>query len=126
MARGRTGGTGGGRLGEGNLAAGGRIRAARDAWLVFEDEAGFTLTPPTTRTWARRGQPRGARPQTVPAPPVGHRPALLQTRPPARLVLVYRPRADLRRDGRKSLARTDYRDLLQAAHQQLGGNMVLV
>lgn len=31
------------------------MREARDAWLVFEDEAGFTLTPPTTRTWARRG-----------------------------------------------------------------------
>ncbi|WP_371674172.1 hypothetical protein [Streptomyces sp. NBC_00289] len=29
--------------------------AALDAWLVFEDEAGFSMTPPTTRTWSRRG-----------------------------------------------------------------------
>lgn len=29
--------------------------AAFDAWLVFEDEAGFSMTPPTTRTWSRRG-----------------------------------------------------------------------
>ncbi|MFE2179233.1 transposase [Streptomyces sp. NPDC059455] len=27
--------------------------AALGAWLVFEDEAGFSMTPPTTRTWSR-------------------------------------------------------------------------
>lgn len=50
----------GGRLGEGDLAPGGRTVAALGAWLVFEDEAGFSITPPTTRTWSRRGYtPRG-------------------------------------------------------------------
>jgi len=29
--------------------------AALGAWLCFEDEAGFSMTPPTARTWARRG-----------------------------------------------------------------------
>jgi hypothetical protein len=29
--------------------------AAIDAWLCFEDEAGFPMTPPTARIWARRG-----------------------------------------------------------------------
>lgn len=29
--------------------------AALWAWLVFEDGAGFSMTPPTSRTWARRG-----------------------------------------------------------------------
>ncbi|MGX1560284.1 hypothetical protein [Streptomyces sp. NPDC055506] len=29
--------------------------AALDAWLVFEGEAGFSMTPPATRTWSRRG-----------------------------------------------------------------------
>jgi hypothetical protein len=29
--------------------------AALGAWLVFEDEAGFSLTPPTRRAWSRRG-----------------------------------------------------------------------
>jgi hypothetical protein len=43
---------------------------------------------------------------------------------PARL--IYRPRADTRPDGRKSFGWTDYRDLLQAAHQQLGGLIVPV
>ncbi len=36
-----------------------------------------------------------------------------------------RLRADTRRDGRKSFARTDYRDLIQAARRQLGGPTVL-
>jgi hypothetical protein len=41
--------------------------------------------------------------------------------------LIYRPRrGDGRRDGRKSFSRRDYRDLLIAAHQQLGGPIVLV
>jgi hypothetical protein len=26
------------------------------AGVCFEDEAGFSMTPPTTRTWARRGR----------------------------------------------------------------------
>ncbi|MGX1541295.1 hypothetical protein [Streptomyces adustus] len=29
--------------------------ATIDAYLVFEDEAGFSMTPPTARTWSRRG-----------------------------------------------------------------------
>ncbi|MFP1629477.1 transposase, partial [Streptomyces sp. 5K101] len=42
-------------MGEGDLAAGGSTAAALGAWLVFEDEAGFSMTPPTSRTWAKRG-----------------------------------------------------------------------
>ncbi len=37
------------------MAVGGIARAALEAYLVFEDEAGFSMTPPTSRTWARRG-----------------------------------------------------------------------
>ena len=44
-------------------------------------------------------------------------------RPPR---LIHRPRPDTRPDGRKSFARTDYRDLVQAAHHSLGGPLVLV
>ncbi|MFD3869519.1 transposase [Streptomyces sp. NPDC058623] len=42
--------------------------------------------------------------------------------------LVYRPirHADHKNGGRKSFAGTEYRDLLIAAHQQLGGPIVLV
>lgn len=32
--------------GQGGLAAGKSIAAARDGWIVFEDEAGQSLTPP--------------------------------------------------------------------------------
>lgn len=42
-------------LGEGDLAASGRVAAALDAWIVFENESGFSMTPPTARTWGRRG-----------------------------------------------------------------------
>ena len=38
------------------MAAGGSTAAALDAWIVFEDEAGFAMTPPRARTWGRRGQ----------------------------------------------------------------------
>ncbi|WP_063741259.1 transposase [Saccharothrix syringae] len=73
---------------------------ARDAWLCFVDEAGQLLRPPRTRTWARRGR--------TPALPVRTTQA-----------------------GRVSLAGTvcrkpDFAVLLDAAHQQLGGNIVLV
>jgi hypothetical protein len=27
----------------------------RDAWIVFEDEVGQSMTPPRARTWGRRG-----------------------------------------------------------------------
>lgn len=36
-------------------APGGNLAAALDAWIVFEDESGLSMTPPTARTWARRG-----------------------------------------------------------------------
>ncbi|MFD7932710.1 IS630 family transposase, partial [Streptomyces sp. NPDC059742] len=38
------------------MAAGKSLAAASGAWIVFEDEAGFSMTPPVARTWGRRGQ----------------------------------------------------------------------
>jgi len=83
------------------------------------------MTPPTTRTWARRGHTpivrvrgRSRRRLSIAAL------TCYKSGEPSRL--IYRPRADTRPDGRKSFAWTDYRDLLQAAHQQLGGPIVLV
>ncbi|TDC19606.1 transposase [Streptomyces sp. 8K308] len=53
--------------------------------------------------------------------------ALTCYKPGHRTRLVDRPRRDDgRRDGRKSFSWRDYRDLLIAAHQQLGGPSVLV
>ncbi|WP_425579556.1 IS630 family transposase [Streptomyces coacervatus] len=114
------------RLGEGDLAAGGRTAAALDAWIVFEDESGFSMTPPTARTWARRGHTpvirvRGRSRRRISIA------ALTCYKPGERSRLIYRPRRDDgRREGRKSFAWTDYRDLLITAHQQLGGPIVLV
>ncbi|GGW58562.1 hypothetical protein GCM10010503_39550 [Streptomyces lucensis JCM 4490] len=98
--------------------------AALDAWLVFEDEAGFSMTPPTTRPWSRRGhtpvirvQGRSRRLSVA---------ALACYKPGEPSRLIYRPCQDARPDGRKSFSWKDYRDLIQTAHQQLGGPMVLV
>src|SRR5437868_2050219 len=38
------------------VAGGKRLAAARGAWICFQDEAGQTLRPPRSRTWARRGR----------------------------------------------------------------------
>ncbi|QEV16146.1 IS630 family transposase [Streptomyces alboniger] len=108
------------------MAAGGSAAAALGAWLVFEDEAGFAMTPPTKHTWARRGRTpvirvrgRSRRRLSIAA--------LACYKPEHRSRLIYRRRMDDgNRDGRKSFAWTDYRDLLQAAHAQLGGPIVLV
>ena len=99
--------------------------AALGAWLVFEDEAGFSMTPPTTRTWSRRGHTpvvrvrgRSRRRLSVAA--------LACYKPGQRPRLIYRPCPDARPDGRKSFSWKDYRDLVIRAHTQLGGPIVLV
>jgi transposase len=89
--------------------------AALDAWLVFEDEAGFSMTPPTTRTWSRRGHTplvrvRGRSRRRLPVA------ALACHKPGERSRLIYRPCPDARPDGR----------LIQTAHQQLDGPILLV
>ncbi len=45
----------GGAVEEGGVAAGKRLAAVSGAWIVFEDEAGFSMTPPRARTWGRAG-----------------------------------------------------------------------
>lgn len=99
--------------------------AALDAWLVFEDEAGFSMTPPTARTWSRCGRTpvvrvrgRSRRRLSVAA--------LACYKPGERSRLIYRPCPDARPDGRKSFSWQDYRDLIQTAHHQLGSPIVLV
>ncbi|WP_159047399.1 IS630 family transposase [Streptomyces sp. XY332] len=109
------------------MAARGTTAAALEAWIVFEDEAGFSMTPPTSRTWSRRG--------TTPVIRVRGRSqrrfsiaALCCYKPGERSRLVCRPKrhTDHKSGGRKSFAWTEYRDLLIAAHQQLGGPIVLI
>ncbi|OSC67906.1 DDE endonuclease [Streptomyces sp. 4F] len=108
------------------MALRGRLAAARGAWLVFEDEAGFSMTPPHAKTWSPRGRTpvvrvRGRSRRRISIA------ALTCYKTGHRSRLIYRPRRDDgNRYGRKSFSWRDYRDLLIAAHQQLGGPIVLV
>ncbi len=113
------------------MTAGGRTAAALGAWIVFEDEAGFAMTPPRVRTWGRRGQTpvvrvRGRSRRRISIA------ALCCYRSGERSRLIYRPRFHSLLKGarlkgaRKSLAWQDYRDLLVRAHLQLGAPIVVV
>jgi hypothetical protein len=97
-------------------------RAARDlgAFICFEDEAGQGLRPPKGRTWA----PRGARPVVRVRGAGGGRVSIAGVvcyRPGDRPHLYYQLRVHRRRKGEpKGFTWADYRDLIIAAHQQLG------
>jgi transposase len=109
----------------GDLAGGKRTAADLGAWLVFEDESGQGLRPPKGRTWGRRGH--------TPVVKVtgGHDTrvslaALIAVRPGCRPRLIYRTHRGRRGDKRKGFTETEYARLLDAAHQQLNGPIVLV
>ncbi|WP_455678892.1 IS630 family transposase [Streptomyces avidinii] len=111
---------------EGGLATGKSLAAASGAWIVFEDEAGFSMTPPRARTWGRCGQTpvvrvRGrSRRRTSVA-------ALCCYKPGEKSRLIHRPRNHLLLKGaRRSFSWQDYRDLLVRAHIQLDGPIVVV
>jgi transposase len=108
------------------VADGKTIAAANQAWICFEDEAGQTLRPPKARTWGRCGQ--------TPVIPVSGKGSgrvsiagLICVRAGQRSRLIYRTLVHRGRKGeRRSFAETDYAALLDAAHQQLGGPIVLI
>jgi hypothetical protein len=114
----------------GDLAPGKRLAVERGAWICFEDEAGHTLRPPKARTWAPRGR--------TPAVPVSGRGSgrisvagLFCVRPGAepgrRPHLLYRVKVHRARKGeRRSFAETDYIALLDAAHQYLKAEIVVI
>jgi DDE superfamily endonuclease len=104
-----------------------RTAADQGAWLVFEDESGQGLRPPKGRTWGRRGHTpvvtvTGGSNKRVSLA------ALIAVKAGQRPRLVYRVRSGRRQHGdkRKGFTETDYARLLDAAHQQLGGPLVLV
>jgi transposase len=96
------------------------------AWLCFEDEAGQGLRPPKGRTWGRRGVTplvavSGAGSGRVSLA------GLVCTKPGQRPKLIYRTRTHRGRKGEpKGFAEADYAALFDAAHQQLGGPIVVV
>jgi putative transposase len=93
---------------------------------VFEDESGQGLRPPKGRTWGRRGRTpvvtvTGGSNKRVSLA------ALIAVKAGQRPRLVYRVHQGRRRgDKRKGFTETDYARLLDAAHQQLSGPLVLV
>ena len=103
-----------------------RTVAGQGAWLVFEDESGQGLRPPKGRTWGRRGRTpvvtvTGGSNKRVSLA------ALIAVKAGQRPRLIYRVHAGPRGgDKRKGFTETDYASLLDAAHQQLGGPLVLV
>src|SRR5262249_30271281 len=123
---GRRAGRGGDRAVEaGELAADKRAAADLGAWLCFEDESGQGLRPPKGRTWGRRGHTpvvkvTGAHNTRISLA------ALIATKPGCRPRLIYRTHPGHRSGRRKGFTEADYAQLLDAAHQQLGGPLVLV
>jgi hypothetical protein len=91
------------------------------------DESGQGLRPPKGRTWGRRG-----RTPVVKVTGSSNRrvslAALIAVKPGCRPRLIYRAHyGRLRRnDQRKGFTETGYARLLDAAHQQLGGPLVVV
>lgn len=110
----------------GDVAGGKTVAAEQGAWVCFEDEAGQTLHPPKARTWGRRGR--------TPVVAVSGKGSgrvsiagLVCVRPGHRSRLIYRTRVHRGRKGeRRSFAEADYAALLDAAHQQLGGPIVVI
>ena len=109
----------------GHLAGHKSTAADLGAWLCWEDESGQGLRPPKGRTWGRRG--------CTPVVTVtgGHDTrvslaALLAVRPGQRPRLIYRTHRARRGDKRKGFTEHEYARLLDAAHRQLGGPVVLV
>jgi putative transposase len=102
-----------------------RTAADLGAWLCFEDESGQGLRPPKGRTWGHRGR------TPVVTVTGGHNSrvslaALIAVRPGERPRLVYRVHHARPGDKRKGFTEADYARLLDGAHQQLGGPLVLV
>jgi DDE superfamily endonuclease len=113
----------------GDLAGDKRAAADLGAWLCFEDESGQGLRPPKGRTWGRRGRTpvvtvtaQGSKRVSVAA--------LIAARPgtAGRARLIYRTHLDRGsgRHRRKGFTETGYARLLDAAHQQLHGHIVLI
>jgi transposase len=100
------------------------------AWLCFEDESGQGLRPPKGRTWGGRG--------TTPVVKVTGSDnkrvslaALIAVKPGHWPRLIYRVHKGRKRrtnpkDRRKGFTETDYARLLDDAHQQLAGPIVVV
>jgi hypothetical protein len=105
-----------------------RTVTEQGAWLVFEDESGQGLRPPKGRTWGRRGRTPvvtvtgGSNKRVSLAALI----AVRAGRPPRLIYRVRHGRSLRRGDKRKGFTEADCARLLDGAHQQLGGPVVLI
>lgn len=109
-----------------HLARDKRIARRLGAWICFADEAGQTLRPARASTWAPRGQTPIVK---VTAKGSGRisLAGLTCYRPGERSRLIYRTMVHKGRKGeKKGFREADFAALLDAAHQQLDGPIVLV
>jgi hypothetical protein len=103
-----------------------RTAAEQGAWLVFEDESGQGLRPPVGRTWGHRSRTpvvkvTGGSNNRVSLA------ALIAAKEGQWPRLIFRALGQRRPGGkRKGFTEADYARLLDAAHQQLVGPLVLV
>jgi transposase len=111
---------------EGDLAAGKSCAAERNAWIVFEDEAGQSMTPPRARTWGRIGHTPVVRVRGRGSGRVSMA-GMACYKPGERSRLIYAIREYRgRKDEPKGFGWRDFRDLIVRARFQLGGPIVLV
>jgi transposase len=97
------------------------------AWLCFEDESGQGLRPPKGRTWGRRGHTPVVRVTGASNKRVSVA-ALIAVKPGHRARLIYRAHTGRGHGSnrRKGFTEAGYARFLDAAHQQLGGPLVLI
>jgi transposase len=81
--------------------------------------------PPKGRTWGRRGRTPVVRVTAANSPRLSLS-ALMATKPGQQPRLIYRTHRGRRGSRRKGFTEADYAALLDAAHRQLGGPIVLV
>ena len=111
---------------EGDLAAGKSLAAELGAWVVFEDEAGQSMTPPRARTWGRIGRTLVVRVRGRGSGRVSMA-GMACYKPGERSRLIYAIREYRgRKHEPKGFGWRDFRDLIVRAHAQLGGPIVLV
>ncbi|MFF8024544.1 transposase [Streptomyces sp. NPDC007896] len=111
---------------ERDLAAGKSIAAERGAWIVFEDEAGQSMTPPRARTWGRIGHTPVVRVRGRGSGRVSMA-GMTCYKPGQRSRLIYAVREYTgRKNTPKGFGWRDFRDLTVRARIQLGVPIVLV
>nr|WP_237313660.1 transposase [Streptomyces sp. AMCC400023] len=108
------------------MAAGGKTVRDQDAWLCFADESGQMLRPPRARTWSRRGHTPCVRVRAAGSGRISLA-GLVCRKAGRRTRLIFRMLVHHGRKGeKKGFRERDFASLLDAAHQRLGGNIVLV